>query len=210
MNATNAAVKNTAETANTAADENSTNPATNGTETAEQKKTRVTLISALESGDAEGVANVLIRQGRSEADIKAFADTMKKAVPSFKTLVKAAEEQRLKDEAEAEKRRKEEEEQNRKAQELAQEAKDAAMKVMIDGLVAKGISPEVALKVAQGTFGGSTATRGSTAPKQRVKCVYKGTEYLVAVTGNNKDATKQAIADSGLEKADFIEKYKVQ
>jgi hypothetical protein len=181
----------------------------NGTETGgDVKQTRVTLISALLAKDVEGVAGVLLKQGRSLDEIKGFADTLKKAVPSFKTLLEAQEEQRKLDEIRKNEERKKEEEARSAAALLLEEAKQKAINDMVEKLKANGVSPEMALSVAQSTMGGGSSTRGSTAPKQRVKCIYNGKEFMVAVTGNNKDATKQAIAESGLEREAFIEKYK--
>lgn len=180
----------------------------NGANTESTKQTRVTLISALLAKDVEGVAGVLLKQGRSLDEIKGFADTLKKAVPSFKALMEAQEEQRKKDELLKEEQRKKEEEARAAAALLVEEAKQKAIKDMVDSLIAKGVTPEMALQVAQSTMGGGSSNRGSTAPKQRVKCIYNGKEFMVAVTGNNKDATKQAIAESGLEREAFIEKYK--
>ena len=59
--------------------------------------------------------------------------------------------------------------------------------------------------------GVGTGTHGSSAPKQRVTVKYKGEEMVVAVTGNNPNKVKEAIADTGLteDRAKFIETYKI-
>lgn len=207
MTTANTATNTAVNTANNAAANNDNNDTNNAASDA-AKQTRVTLISALLAKDVEGVAAVLLKQGRSLDEIKGFADTLKKAVPSFKTLVEQQEVLRKEEEKAKEEQRKKEEQARLAAAELLEEAKKKAISDMVESLTAKGITPEMALQVAQQTMGGSSATRGSTAPKQRVKCVYKGKEYMVAVTGNNKDATKQAIAESGLEREAFIEQYK--
>ena len=204
MTTTNAAVK---ETNTNAAANNATNEENNGTDAA--KSSRVTLISALLAGDAEQVAGVLLKQGRSLDEIKAFADTFKKSVASFKTLHAQQEDQRKKDEAEREALRKEEETARQKAAALIETAKKEAVNKMVKDLEAEGVSPQMALQIAQSTLGGGSGTRGSTAPKQRVKCKYNGVEYMVAVTGNNKNDTKKAIEDSGKTREEFIEAYKV-
>jgi len=204
MTTTNAAVK---ETNTNAAANNANNGEDNNADTA--KGTRVTLISALLANDSEAVAGVLLKQGRSLDEIKAFADTFKKSVASFKTLHTQQEEQRKKEEAEREAMRKEEEEARQKASSLIEAAKKEAINKMVKDLEEQGVSATMALSIAQSTLGGSTGTRGSTAPKQRVKCKYNGVEYTVAVTGNNKDATKKAIEESGLTREAFIEQYKV-
>lgn len=207
MTTTNTATNTAVNTANNAA-ANNENGSENNAATEAAKPTRVTLVSALLAKDVEGVAAVLLKQGRSLDEIKGFADTLKKAVPSFKTLVEQQEAQRKEEEAQKAEERKKEEEAQALAATLKEEAKKKAVQDMVDNLVAKGVKPEMALQVAQQTLGGGSATRGSTAPKQRVKCVYKGKEYMVAVTGNNKDSTKQAFAEAGLERDAFIEKYK--
>ncbi len=206
MTTTNAAVKDT--TTNNAAN-NAANDQTNAAAEA-AKASRVTLISALLAGDAEQVAGVLLKQGRSLDEIKAFADTFKKSVASFKTLHAQQEEQRKQEEAQREALRKEEEEARTKAAALIETAKKEAINKMVKDLEADGVSPAMALQIAQSTLGGSTGTRGSTAPKQRVKCKYNGVEYMVAVTGNNKNDTKKAIEESGKTREEFIEAYKVQ
>lgn len=209
MTATNTATNTAVNTANNAAAANiNDNGTDNNAAAAAAKQTRVTLISALLSKDVDGVAGVLLKQGRTIDEIKSFADTLKKAVPSFKTLLEAQEAQRKEEEKAKEEERKKAEEAQALADSLRDEAKKKAIADMVATLEAKGVSPDMALQVAQQTLGGGSATRGSTAPKQRVKCVYNGKEYMVAVTGNNKDATKQAIADSGLLREEFIEKYK--
>lgn len=187
---------------------NTQNSGTDAGTTETVKATRVTLISALLAKDVEGVAGVLLKQGRNLDEIKGFADTLKKAVPSFKALLEAQIEQQKLDDAAKEELRKKEEEAREKAASLLEDAKKTAIANMVAELEKQGISPEMALSVAQSTLGGGSSTRGSSAPKQRVKCLYNGKEFMVAVTGNNKDDTKAAIAESGLERAEFIEKYK--
>ncbi len=196
---TNAAVA-TSETTN--------NVATDAANDAKQKRT--TLISALLEGNADSVAEVLLKQGRTLEEIKAFADTFKKAVPSFKTQHAQREEQLKQEEIRKQEARAAEEAAQAAAATLLETARKVAIDNMVKDLEKQGISPEMALKFATQSLGGGSSTRGSTAPKVRIKCVYNGKEYLVAKTGNNKDATKAAIAESGLDRDAFIEKYKAE
>lgn len=183
-----------------------TNPETNGT--SDNKTPRLTLIAALLAGDAKSVAKVLINQGRTEEEIASFSKTFAEAVSSFKVLKAEITAKEEADRVAQEQERKQKEEIRQQSLELAEKLKKEAINEMVKNLESKGIAPDMALKVATSTFGGTTTTRNTT-PKERVKCLYKGTEYLVAVRGNNKDATKNAIAESGLERDEFINQYRV-
>lgn len=182
------------------------NNAANDSASTEKGQPRLTLIAALMAGDAENVAKVLIKQGRTLDEIKAFAGTFKGAVTSYKQVTAAIEEDRKAEAERLEAEKAEKDKANAAITELAVKAKQKAIESMVAELVAQNVSPEMALEVATKTLSGST--RGSTAPKQKVQVKYKDDVMTVAVTGNNPNKVKDAITESGLTREEFIEKYK--
>lgn len=90
-----------------------------------------------------------------------------------------------------------------------EEAKRKLIRDVIETLTEKGIPPEITPMRSEQIRGRSSSALVSTAPNQRIKCVYNGTEYIIPVVGNVSYATKQAIVQSGLTREQFIGKYKV-
>lgn len=91
-----------------------------------------------------------------------------------------------------------------------EEAKRKLIRDVIGTLKAKGIPPEITLMRVGQIRGIGSVALVSTAPNQRIKCVYNGTEYIIPIVGNVSYATKQAIVESGLNREQFIGKYKVE
>ncbi|WNA15659.1 hypothetical protein XaC1_16 [Xanthomonas phage XaC1] len=193
-----------------AAEEGSNAEGTDTPATEEQKAQakRVTLMSALESGDALAVAEVLIKQGRTQEQIASFAETFGQATKSFAEVVAKQEAEAKQRAAEKEKADRELEEERQKAQEIVEAGKKAAIEEMIKKLESTGIKPEMAVQIANSTFGGG-ARSGGAAPKATVRVKYKDDLYTVKVTGNDKEAIKKMIAESGLSRADFIKQYQI-
>lgn len=178
------------------------------TEDQKAQAKRVTLMSALESGDALAVAEVLIKQGRTQEQIASFAATFGQATKSFAEVVAKQEAEAKQRQAEKEKADRELEQEREKAQAIVEAGKKKAIEEMIKQLESTGIKPEMAIQIANTTFGGGTRSGGA-APKATVRVKYNNDVYTVKVTGNDKEAIKKMIADSGLSRADFIKEYQI-
>ncbi|HBL7009264.1 hypothetical protein OGX80_11090 [Citrobacter sp. CK194] len=100
-------------------------------------------------------------------------------------------------------------EQKNLEKDAAVEEKRKLIRDVIETLAEKGIPPEITLMRAGQVKGRGSSALVSTAPNQRIKCVYNSTEYIIPVVGNVSYATKQAIVESGLNREQFIGKYKV-
>lgn len=175
---------------------------------------RVTLKSAIESGNAADLAVVLLKMGNNSlSGVSALSSTFRAAVDLVPELIHKADEikaaeHKAKEKAK-EKARKAAEKVHAKAiKELeAQQATLLANMVKPVSEGGMGLNPKVARLAAEAEIKLKRKALNAGNAKVRVNVTYNGETFDMPITGNMPNHWKQNIIDSGLERADFIEKY---
>lgn len=127
----------------------------------------------------------------------------KTAIAMLPNMAKQVQEEEAKKQAARANSRQAQAAKEREEQEKALQIMQANQEKLIQVYIENGLSREMAMNIIN-----SQIASGTKKVKNRVPVLYKGVQYQVAVSGNMPDSVKNAIADSGLDRDAFIEKYR--
>lgn len=163
---------------------------------------RLTLVSALADGKPSIVAEVLLKQGRTNKEVQSFAKVMSAAVKLAEQAIK----ERQKKEAEEAERVRLEQEQQRKADALilkqAQEGINHAKKIYLETLLAGGMDKKLATEMVEREF-------SHVYPLGKVTINYKGKVFETSVKGKASDDLKEVMQATGWGRKQIIEHFAV-
>ncbi|WNA15682.1 hypothetical protein XaC1_39 [Xanthomonas phage XaC1] len=173
---------------------NATNTTTN--------HSRLTLVSTLEQGKPSIVAEVLYKQGRTVAEVKQFDKTLRKAVKLAKSLFREDEKRRKEQEKERIAAEKAKQQQEQLLQKNASQAIEAAKNVLLETLIAGGMSEKQAKEVVAQEF-------SHVYPMGKVQVSFRGKTFTTSLRGKASDDLKEALKATNMSRKSFIEHFQV-
>lgn len=163
---------------------------------------RLTLVSALADGKPSIVAEVLIKQGRTVAEVQSFSRTLAGAVQVATRWFKEESKRKEREEAEQKRMREEQERRDRLIIEQAQNGIKAAKDVFMNTLIAGGMSKEMALEMVEREF-------SHVFPMGKVTINYKGKVFETSVKGKASEDLKEVMKATGWNRKQIIEHFAV-
>lgn len=163
---------------------------------------RLTLVSALADGKPSIVAEVLIKQGRTVAEVQSFARTLNSAVQVATRWFKEESKRKEREDAELKRQQEEREKTERLIHEQAQIGIKHAKDVFMNTLIAGGMSKAMAKEMADSEF-------SHVFPMGKVTINYKGKVFETSVKGKASDDLKQVMKATGWNRKQIIEHFAV-